>query len=48
MSSVSDPKRSVKNDDSSFLGKEERFDSLEESSFHSVDQIPTDKNAEKG
>ena len=48
MSSVSDYKRGAKNEDSSFLGKDERFDSLEESSFHSVDQITTDENAEKG
>ena len=48
MSSVSDYKRGTKNEDSSFLRKDERFDSLEESSFHSVDQIPTDENAEKG
>ena len=30
------------------MGKDECFNSLEESSFPVVDQIPTDENAEKG
>ena len=48
MSSYSDSKRAAKNEVSSFLRKDERFDSLEEKPFPCVYQIPTDENVEKG